>query len=129
LDNAPFGCPGNTAQVRGVDAHNSLYILYVGVDLASHVTSHADGLAIEWNIRPTLHYDIQVKFTCISCTSCRLDTFIEFISNAYPARQIAQTMVYTHFVPQYLHDAISFNPLKGANGGKSVHILAAFYGF
>ena len=35
--------------------------------------------------------------------------------------KIAQTMVYAHFAPQYLQDAISLNPLKGANGGKSVH--------
>lgn len=43
--------------------------------------------------------------------------------------KIAQTMDYAHFAPQYLQDAISLNPLKGANGGKSVHTLAAFYGF
>ena len=65
-----------------VDTH-TLYILFVGVDLVSHVTSHTDGLAIAWNIRPTLRYDIQVKFTFISCSSGRLDTLIEFISNAY----------------------------------------------
>ena len=35
--------------------------------------------------------------------------------------KIAQTMVYAHFAPQYLHDAISFTPLKDANGGQSVH--------
>ncbi|HCT8091519.1 TPA: tyrosine-type recombinase/integrase, partial [Enterobacter hormaechei] len=35
--------------------------------------------------------------------------------------KIAQTMVYAHFAPQYLQDAISLNPLKGANGGQSVH--------
>lgn len=35
--------------------------------------------------------------------------------------KIVQTMVYAHFAPQYLHEAISFNLLKGANGGKSVH--------
>lgn len=38
--------------------------------------------------------------------------------------KIAQTMVHTHFAPQYLQDAILLNPLKGANGGQSVHILS-----
>lgn len=32
--------------------------------------------------------------------------------------KIAQTMVYAHFAPQYLQDAISLNPSKG---GQSVH--------
>ena len=35
--------------------------------------------------------------------------------------KITQTMVYAHFAPQYLQDAISLNPLKGAKGGQSVH--------
>ncbi|MOA23889.1 hypothetical protein D3C78_1445390 [compost metagenome] len=84
------------AQVRGVDAHDSLYILFVGVDLVSHVTSHTDGLAIAWNIRPTLRCDIQVKFTFISCSPRRLDTLIEFISNAYAARQFTQLAICAH---------------------------------
>ncbi|MDM6903042.1 hypothetical protein QUH43_12125, partial [Enterobacter hormaechei] len=35
--------------------------------------------------------------------------------------KIAQAMVFAHFAPQYMQDAISLNPLKGANAGKSVH--------
>lgn len=38
--------------------------------------------------------------------------------------KIAQTMVYAHFVPQYLQDAILLNPLKGESGGQSVHITS-----
>gem|GEM_PF-2538193 len=54
--------------MRGIDAHDSLYILFGGVDLVSHFTSHTDSLTITWNIRPTLRCDIKLKFTFISCT-------------------------------------------------------------
>ncbi|AKZ84361.1 hypothetical protein A3N55_11580 [Enterobacter hormaechei subsp. steigerwaltii] len=35
--------------------------------------------------------------------------------------KIAQAMVFAHFAPQYMQDAISLNPFQGANGGKSIH--------
>ncbi|MNN59127.1 Tyrosine recombinase XerD [compost metagenome] len=38
--------------------------------------------------------------------------------------KIAQTMVYAHFAPQYLQDAILLNPLKGESGGQNVHITS-----
>lgn len=64
-NDAPFGYPGNMyqlrAQVWGIDAHNSLYTLFVGIDLVSHVTNHTDGLAIKarrWLLKSILNITI-----------------------------------------------------------------------
>jgi len=36
---------------------------------------------------------------------------------------INQTMVYAHFAPDFLQDAISFNPLRGKAGLECPHIV------
>ncbi|EOO6641190.1 tyrosine-type recombinase/integrase, partial [Escherichia coli] len=38
--------------------------------------------------------------------------------------RIEQTMVYAHFAPEYLQDAISLNPLRGGTEAESVHTVS-----
>ncbi|HCD8860695.1 TPA: site-specific integrase, partial [Escherichia coli] len=38
--------------------------------------------------------------------------------------RIEQTMVYAHFAPEYLQDAISLNPLRGGTEVESVHTVS-----
>lgn len=38
--------------------------------------------------------------------------------------RIEQTMVYAHFAPEYLQDAISLNPLKGKVKPENVHTVS-----
>ncbi len=38
--------------------------------------------------------------------------------------KIAQTMVYAHFAPEYLQDAVSLNPLRGGVDSMSVHTVS-----
>ncbi len=43
--------------------------------------------------------------------------------------RIKQTMVYAHFAPEYLQDAISLNPLKGGAEAQNVHTRVIYSGF
>ncbi|MCU8652182.1 site-specific integrase, partial [Escherichia coli] len=38
--------------------------------------------------------------------------------------RIEQTMVYAHFAPEYLQDAVSLNPLRGGVDSMSVHTVS-----
>ena len=38
--------------------------------------------------------------------------------------RIEQTMVYAHFAPEYLQDAISLNPLRGGTEVECVHTVS-----
>lgn len=38
--------------------------------------------------------------------------------------RIEQTMVYAHFAPEYLQDAVSLNPLRGGVDSRSVHTVS-----
>lgn len=43
--------------------------------------------------------------------------------------RIEQTMIYAHFAPEYLQDAIALNTLRGGIEVKSVHRRVIKYGF